>query len=177
LTVSLGLIIVMPIVVFLFSGSPLSFEIATLGRFNLEGGMQLSSQFVALWFALSLYTAGFISENVRSGIVAVDHGQTEAAYALGLKPTRTLRLIILPQAMRIIIPPLANQYLNLTKNSSLAVAIGYYDLVATLGGITLNQTGKEMECMLLVMVIYLCFSLCISAFMNWYNKRVALVTR
>ncbi len=176
-SVSLGLIVAFPIIVFILTGSPISFDIASMGRFNLDGGMQLSSQFVALWFALSLYTAAFISEIVRGGIVAIDHGQTEAAYALGIKPSRTLQLVIIPQAMRIIIPPLANQYLNLTKNSSLAVAIGYYDLVATLGGITLNQTGKEMECMLMVMGIYLCFSLCISACMNWYNKRIALVTR
>ncbi|MEM7072880.1 MAG: ABC transporter permease subunit [Pseudomonadota bacterium] len=179
--VSLALIIALPLLVFLASsviiGAPVRFEAAVMGTFNLQGGMQLASQFMALWFALSLYTAAFIAEIVRAGILAVDHGQTEAAHALGLRPGRTLRLVVLPQAMRIIIPPLANQFLNLTKNSSLAIAIGYYDIVATLGGITLSQTGKEMECMIMVMLIYLCFSLLISMFMNWYNRRVSLVTR
>src|SRR3546814_797101 len=134
-------------------------------------------EFTALWFALSVYTSSFITEIVRSGIQAVSHGQTEAAYALGVRPNWTMRLIVIPQALRVIVPPLTSQYLNLTKNSSLAIAIGYMDIVATLGGITLNQTGKEMECMMLVLMIYLIISLLISAFMNWYNRRIALVER
>jgi general L-amino acid transport system permease protein len=114
---------------------------------------------------------------VRSGILAVSHGQTEAAYAIGLRPNRTLQLIVIPQALRVIVPPLASQYLNLTKNSSLAIAIGYMDVVATVGGITLMQTGKEMESMIIVLLAYLSFSLVISGFMNWYNKKMALVER
>ena len=142
-----------------------------------RGGLSIKPEFLALWWALSLYTAAFIAEIVRAGIQAINHGQTEASYALGLRPNRTMRLVIIPQALRVIVPPLTSQYLNITKNSSLAIAIGYMDIVATLGGITLNQTGKEMECMILVMLIYLCFSLSISMFMNWYNRRIALVER
>ncbi|HEY9549332.1 MAG TPA: ABC transporter permease subunit [Kiloniellaceae bacterium] len=162
---------------FFAAGMPLSFNIPELGTFNIRGDMVLKPEFTALWFALSVYTSAFIAEIVRSGIQAVSHGQTEAAYALGIKPTWTTRLIVIPQAMRVIVPPLTSQYLNLTKNSSLAIAIGYMDIVATLGGITLNQTGKEMECMMLVLMIYLTISLLISAFMNWYNRRIALVER
>ena len=132
---------------------------------------------IALWLALSYFTSCFIAEIVRSGILAVSHGQTEAAYALGLRPNRTLQLIIIPQALRVIIPPLTSQYLNLTKNSSLAIAIGYMDIVATIGGITLMQTGKEMETMIIVLLAYLMISLLISGFMNWYNKKMALVER
>jgi general L-amino acid transport system permease protein len=127
--------------------------------------------------ALALYTAAFIAEIVRAGIQAISHGQTEAAFALGIKPSRTMQLVIIPQALRVIIPPLSSQYLNITKNSSLAIAIGYMDIVATIGGISLNQTGREMECMTIVLALYLCFSLMISAFMNWYNKRMKLVER
>jgi general L-amino acid transport system permease protein len=148
-----------------------------MGTFNISGNMVLKPEFTALWFALSVYTSAFIAEIVRSGIQSVSHGQTEAAFALGVKPTWTMRLIIIPQALRVIVPPLTSQYLNLTKNSSLAIAIGYMDIVATLGGITLNQTGKEMECMMIVLLIYLTISLVISAFMNWYNRRIALVER
>jgi len=124
-----------------------------------------------------LYTAAFIGEIVRAGITSVSHGQWEAAGALGIKRSRILNLVIIPQAMRVIIPPLTSQYLNLTKNSSLAIAIGYMDIVATLGGISLMQTGKEMETMILVIAVYLTISLLISAFMNWYNKRIKLVER
>jgi general L-amino acid transport system permease protein len=132
---------------------------------------------VALWFALSYYTAGFIAEIVRGGILAIHKGQKEAAHALGISPTRTLRLVIIPQALPLIIPPIASNYLNLTKNSSLAIAIGYFDIVATLGGISLMQTGKEVETMSLVLLIYLSLSLIISAAMNYLNHRVALKAR
>ena len=130
-----------------------------------------------MWLGLSLYTGTYIVEAVRSGIQAVSKGQSEAAFALGIKPNHTMTLVILPQAMRVIIPQLISQYLNLTKNSSLAIAIGYMDLVSTLGGITLNQTGREMESMLMLMAIYLTISLTISGVMNWYNNRVKLVER
>jgi general L-amino acid transport system permease protein len=129
------------------------------------------------WLALSYYHASFIAEIVRGGIIAVSHGQMEAACALGLKPNRTLSLIIIPQALRVIVPPLASQYMNLTKNSSLAIAIGYMDIVATIGGISLMQTGKEMETMIIVLLTYLVISLSIAAFMNWYNDRTKLVER
>ena len=134
-------------------------------------------EFLALWLALSLYTSAFIAEIVRSGILAINKGQWEASQAVGLKRDRILNLIIIPQALRVIIPPLTSQYLNLTKNSSLAIAIGYMDIVATIGGITLMQTGKEMESMILVLLTYLFLSLIISSVMNWYNKRIKLVER
>jgi len=166
-----------PVLVFLVLGMPLSFDYPALKGFNFRGGFVIRPEFAALTLALSLYTAAFIGEIVRAGITAISHGQTEASYALGLRPGRTLRLIIIPQALRVIVPPLTSQYLNLTKNSSLAIAIGYMDIVATIGGITLNQTGRELECMAIVMGIYLILSLLISAFMNWYNRRIALVER
>jgi general L-amino acid transport system permease protein len=177
LWISLGAIILFPIVVFFLAGMPLTFEYPELKGFNFKGGLVLRPEFVALWLALSLYTAAFIAEIVRAGIQAISHGQTEAAFALGIKPSRTMSLVIIPQALRVIIPPLSSQYLNITKNSSLAIAIGYMDIVATIGGISLNQTGREMECMTIVLSIYLMFSLLISAFMNWYNKRMKLVER
>jgi general L-amino acid transport system permease protein len=127
--------------------------------------------------ALSLYTAAFIAEAVRSGIQAVSKGQTEAAAALGLRPSWIMNLVVLPQALRVIIPPLISQYLNLTKNSSLAIAVGYMDITGTLGGITLNQTGREMECILLLMLCYLIISLVVSSVMNWYNNSVKLKER
>ena len=170
-------IIGVPVVAFFLAGSPVSLEFPELKGFNFQGGMVLKPEFTALWFALSIYTAAFIAEIVRAGIEAVSHGQTEAAYALGVKPSWTMRLIIIPQALRVIVPPLTSQYLNLTKNSSLAIAIGYMDIMGTFGGITLNQTGKEMEVMIIVLGIYLTISLVISAFMNWYNRRIALVER
>jgi len=166
-----------PVLVFLVLGMPLSFDYPALKGFNFKGGFVIRPEFAALTLALSMYTAAFIGEIVRAGITAISHGQTEASYALGLRPGRTLRLIIIPQALRVIVPPLTSQYLNLTKNSSLAIAIGYMDIVATIGGITLNQTGRELECMAIVMGIYLVLSLLISAFMNWYNRRIALVER
>ena len=146
-------------------------------NFNFVGGLVLTPEFIALTFALSIYTGAFIAEIVRAGILAVSHGQTEAAYAVGLKPNWTMRLIILPQALRVIIPPMISQFLNLTKNSSLAIAVGYMDVVATIGGISLNQTGRALECMSIVLAIYLCISLLISTIMNWYNKRISLVER
>lgn len=148
-----------------------------LKGFNFSGGIHMRNSLIALWLALSLYTAAFIAEIVRAGILAISKGQTEAAYSLGLRPNRTMSLIILPQALRVIIPPLISQFLNLTKNSSLAIAVGYMDLTGTLGGITLNQTGRELECILLLMLIYLGISLGISAFMNWYNNLVKLKER
>ncbi|MDA8637045.1 ABC transporter permease subunit [Rhodospirillales bacterium] len=175
--ISLGAIIGFPVIVFLITGLPLQWEIPEFQRFNFQGGMVILPEFMALWLALSLYTAAFIGEIVRAGITSVSHGQWEAAGALGIKRSRILNLVIIPQAMRVIIPPLTSQYLNLTKNSSLAIAIGYMDIVATLGGISLMQTGKEMETMILVIAVYLTISLLISAFMNWYNKRIKLVER
>lgn len=171
------LIIGLPLVAYLATGMPLTFEHPTQGTFNLKGGLALKPEFLALWLALSVYTATYIAEIVRAGIQSVAKGQAEAALSLGLSSRKTMRLVILPQALRVIIPPLANQYLNLTKNSSLAIAIGYMDITATLGGITLNQTGRAIECMMLLLLIYLCLSLTISGFMNWYNKRKALVEK
>lgn len=148
-----------------------------LRGFNFTGGINVSNSLMALWLGLSLYTAAFIAEIVRAGIGAISRGQTEAAFALGLRPGRTMNLVILPQALRVIVPPLISQYLNITKNSSLAIAVGYMDLRGTLGGITLNQTGRELECVLLMMLIYLTISLLISAAMNVYNNSVALKER
>ena len=175
--VNLGVLIIVPMIAFLAAGSPLTFEYPVLKGFNFKGGMHLLPEFVALTFALAIYTAAFIAENVRAGILAIHKGQREAAEALGLRPGRVMSLVILPQARRVIIPPLTSQYLNLTKNSSLAIAIGNMDLVATLGGITLNQTGREIETMLMVMGMYLAISLAISMGMNWYNSSVKLVDR
>ncbi|MDH3218141.1 MAG: ABC transporter permease subunit [Gammaproteobacteria bacterium] len=177
LLISLGAIILFPIIVFFLAGMPINLDYPELAGFNFKGGLVLRPEFVALWIALSLYTAAFIAEIVRAGIQAISHGQTEAAFALGITPGRTMQLVIIPQALRVIIPPLSSQYLNITKNSSLAIAIGYMDIVATIGGISLNQTGREMECMTIVLALYLSFSLLISAFMNWYNKRIKLVER
>lgn len=145
--------------------------------FNFQGGIAVQHSFVALTLALALYTGAFIAEIVRAGILAISRGQTEAAYALGLRPGRTMSLIILPQALRVIIPPLISQFLNLTKNSSLGIAVSYLDLRGTLGGITLNQTGRELECMLLLMLTYLTISLTVSTLMNIYNRSVQLKAR
>ena len=172
-----GAILGVPLLAFLITGMPLNWDIPELKGFNFKGGMVIRPEFIALWLALSLYTAAFIGEIVRAGITAVNWGQTEAASALGITRGRTLSLVVIPQAMRIIVPPLTSQYLNLTKNSSLAIAIGYMDIVGTIGGVTLNQTGREMESMTIVLLLYLSFSLLISAFMNWYNKRIKLVER
>ena len=174
---SLGLIIGLPVVVLFIMGVPLSWDMPVLKGFNFQGGMQITSQLTALFLALTFYTGAFIAENVRAGILAVSHGQTEASYALGLRPNKTMSLIVIPQAMRVVVPPVTSQYLNLTKNSSLAIAIGYPDLVNVFMGISLNQTGKAIEIIGMTMGVYLTISLLISMFMNWYNKRVALVER
>jgi len=177
LWMSLGLFFVPAILAHFVMGQPISLAYPELGGFNFTGGIQVRNSFIALWLALALYTSAFIAEIVRSGILAVSKGQTEAAFALGIQPNRTMQLIILPQALRVIIPPLISQYLNLTKNSSLAIAVGYMDVRGTLGGITINQTGRELEGMLLLGLFYLITSLIISAFMNLYNSSVKLKER
>jgi general L-amino acid transport system permease protein len=177
LTVTLLLVIGMPLAVFAVVGRPVSFEFPQAGRFNIAGGIEVLPEFVALLFGLSIYTAAFIAEVVRAGILAVSRGQSEAAYSLGLRPGPTLRLIVVPQAMRVIIPPLTSQYLNLTKNSSLAVAIGYPDLVQVFTGTVLNQTGQAVEVVAITMLVYLVISLTTSLIMNLYNRRMALVER
>jgi general L-amino acid transport system permease protein len=174
---SVGLFVLIVAATFIFSGASIAFELPVLQRFNFVGGIQLPPELVALVFGLAIYTAAFIAENVRGGIQSVSKGQTEAAQSLGLKEGDRLRLVIVPQAMRVIIPPLTSQYLNLTKNSSLGAAIGYPELVNVFTGTTLNQTGKAIEVIALTMAVYLTFSLLTSAFMNWYNGRVALVER
>lgn len=175
--VALSLIVVLPVVVFVAVGIPVTFEHPEMGRFNIRGGIEILPEFAALLFGLSIYTAAFIAEVVRAGIQAVSHGQTEAAYSLGLRPGPTLRLVIIPQAMRVIVPPLTNQYLNLTKNSSLAVAIGYPDLVQVFTGTVLNQTGQAVEVVAITMAVYLTISLVTSGLMNLYNRRFALKER
>ena len=169
-------VLVIPMAILLFS---LGFYLGKpeLKGFNFSGGTHMRNSLIALWLALSLYTAAFIAEIVRGGILAISKGQTEAAGALGLRSNRIMSLVVLPQALRVIIPPLISNYLNLTKNSSLAIAVGYMDITGTLGGITMNQTGRELECVLLLMLVYLTISLSISAVMNWYNNRVKLVER
>lgn len=173
----LALTIVLVAVVWMLSGAQMTFEPPVLNRFNFSGGVELPPELVALAFGLTIYTAAFIAETVRGGIQSVSHGQTEAAQALGLKEGDRLRLVIVPQAMRVIIPPLTSQYLNLTKNSSLGAAIGYPELVNVFTGTTLNQTGRAIEVIALTMLVYLTLSLTTSAIMNWYNARVALVER
>ena len=175
--VSIGIIIGLPLLALIVTGFPISWEIPELKGFNFVGGTVIIPEFVALWLALSIYTASFIAEVVRAGIQAVSHGQTEAAHALGLRAAPTLRLVILPQALRVIIPPLSSQYLNLTKNSSLATAIAYPELVSVFTGTVLNQTGQAVEIISITMAVYLSISLGISMFMNWYNARMALVER
>ncbi|MDS1134782.1 amino acid ABC transporter permease [Nitratireductor indicus] len=173
---SVALIIGLPLLAFVVTGFPLSFEFPALSTFNLRGGVQIRPEFLSLYLALSFYTAAFIAEIVRAGVLGVSRGQTEAAHALGLRNGQSLRLVVIPQALRIIIPPLTSQYLNLTKNSSLAVAIGYPDLVAT-GGTTLNQTGQAIEIVAIWLIVYLGLSLATAGLMNWYNARMALVER
>lgn len=174
---SLGLVLGLPGLAFAAAGFPLSWEYPELQGFNFQGGLVVIPELAALLAALSIYTAAFIAEIVRAGIQAVSHGQTEAAYSLGLRPSYTLRLVVIPQALRVIIPPLTSQYLNLTKNSSLAAAIGYPDLVSIFAGTVLNQTGQAIEVIAITMAVYLTISLLISLLMNWYNRRVALVER
>ncbi|MDV7338274.1 amino acid ABC transporter permease [Terasakiella sp. A23] len=174
---SLGLIIGLPLVVFLLLGAPLSWDMPGLKGFNFRGGVPIIPEFIALLMALTTYTAAFIAEIVRAGILAVPHGQTEAAESLGIKKSVSLRLIIIPQAMRVVIPPLTSQYLNLAKNSSLATAIGYPDIVSVFMGTTLNQTGQAVEIVAMTMAVYLTISLTLSVVMNWYNKAMALKER
>lgn len=174
---AVALLIALPAVVWFISGANVAFEPPVLERFNFKGGVQLPPEFLALAFGLTVYTASFIAETVRGGILAVNKGQTEAAQSLGLKEGDRLRLVIVPQAMRVIIPPLTSQYLNLTKNSSLGAAIGYPELVNVFAGTALNQTGRAIECIALTMLVYLILSLLTSALMNWYNARVSLVER
>jgi general L-amino acid transport system permease protein len=174
---SLGLVVLLPLAVFFLLGRPITFDHPKLQGFNFEGGMVVLPEFTALLAGLVFYTAAYIAEVVRSGILGVPNGQTEAAKAVGLTPSQTLRLVIIPQAMRIVIPPLTNQYLNLTKNSSLAVAIGYPDLVSVFAGTVLNQTGQAVEVVLMTMGVYLTLSLLTSALMNWFNRRMRLVER
>jgi len=175
--IKLGIFIVPALIVFFAMGNPIVLEYPALKGFNFKGGFHIRNSLIALWLALSLYTAAFIAEAVRSGIQAVSKGQSEAAAALGLRQSWIMNLVVLPQALRVIIPPLISQYLNLTKNSSLAIAVGYMDITGTLGGITLNQTGREMECILLLMLCYLVISLIVSTVMNWYNNSVKLKER
>jgi len=175
--VTLGLVVGLPFVLFLLLGMPLHFDAPQVGRFNITGGLALQPEFVALLLGLSVYTAAFIAEVVRAGILAVSHGQTEASYSLGMKSGPTLRLIVVPQAMRVIVPPLTSQYLNLIKNSSLAVAVGYPDLVQVFTGTVLNQTGQAVEVVAITMLVYLFISLFTSLLMNIYNSRVKLVER
>lgn len=175
--VGLGILVIPATIASFALGGPVSFETPELRGFNYVGGVRVIPEFVSLLLALSLYTAGFIAEIVRAGILAVSKGQTEAAHSLGLRPGPTLRLVIIPQALRVIVPPLTSQYLNLTKNSTLGVAVGYPDLVAVFAGTTLNQTGQAIEIIAMTMAVYLTISVITSLLMGWYNKRVALVER
>jgi general L-amino acid transport system permease protein len=176
LWVNLALMIGLPVIAFIATGFPVTFDVPVLGKFNMNGGTVVGPEFLSLYMALSFYTAAFIAEIVRAGIRGVAKGQTEAAQALGIRHGLATRLVVLPQALRIIIPPLTSQYLNLTKNSSLAVAIGYADLVAV-GGTILNQSGHSIEIIGIWMLIYVSISLITSMFMNWFNAKMALVER
>lgn len=177
LVTALAILVCVPGVVWLVSGTNVDLDIPHLSGFNYRGGVSLPPEFAALLFGLVVYTASFIAEVVRAGIQSVDRGQMEAAQALGLKSNDRLRFVVIPQAMRVIIPPMTNQYLNLTKNSSLAAAIGYPELISVFMGTTLNQTGRAIEVVFLTMLVYLTLALSTSALMNWYNRRVALVER
>jgi general L-amino acid transport system permease protein len=172
-----AVIVGLPLAVLAATGFPIGFQKPELRGFNFVGGVRLIPEFVALLIALTTYTAAFIAEVVRAGVLAVPRGQTEAASALGLRRGLTLRLIVVPQALRVIVPPLTNQYLNLTKNSSLAVAVGYPDLFAVFAGTALNQTGQAIEIIAITMAVYLVISLLTSALMNWYNARLRIVER
>ncbi len=174
---SIGILIVPTLIAYFVMGQPVSLEYPELRGPNFRGGTVLLGPLIALWWALALYTGAFIAENVRAGILAVSHGQTEAAAALGVRPGKIMSLVVLPQALRVIIPPLISQYLNLTKNSSLAAAVGFADITGTLGGVTLNQTGRSFEAILMLMAFYLAISLGISAILNVYNNSVKLKER
>lgn len=174
--VSFALLLGFPLLVWFFSGAPTAMNVPALKGFNFQGGVTISPEFTALLLGLVLYTAAFVAEVVRAGIQSVSKGQKEAALSIGLRPGQVLNLVVLPQALRVIVPPLTSQLLNLTKNSSLAVAIGYPDFVSV-AGTTINQTGQAIEGVALIMIVYLIFSLSTSAYMNWYNKKIALVER
>ncbi|PHQ72253.1 MAG: amino acid ABC transporter permease [Sneathiella sp.] len=174
---SVGMIVILPLIAAIIMGLPFNIDYPTVARFGLRGGWVLEPEFLALLTGLCVYTGAFIAEIVRSGINSVSHGQTEAAHSLGIAPGLTTRLVVLPQALRVIVPPLTSQYLNLLKNSSLATAIGYADITAIFAGTTLNQTGQAIEVIAITMLFYLSISLIISMFMNWYNKRISLVER
>ncbi|PAU54518.1 amino acid ABC transporter permease [Pseudomonas sp. PIC25] len=177
LITALAMLVVIPGLTVLIAGNPFAWSVPELKGFNFRGGWVVIPELMALVLALTIYTAAFIAENVRSGIQAVSHGQTEAARSLGLRPGKALRLVIIPQAMRVIIPPLTSQYLNLAKNSSLAAGIGYPDMVSLFAGTVLNQTGQAIETIAITMSVYLAISISISILMNWYNKRIALIER
>ena len=174
---SIGIFFVPTILIYFALGSPIDLEYPELKGFNFKGGLHLRGSLISLWFALSIYTGAFIAEVVRAGIQSVDKGQSEAAGALGMRPNFIMNLVILPQALRVIVPPLISFFLNITKNSSLALAVGYMDITGTLGGITLNQTGRAIEAVLLLMLFYLVISLSISAIMNVYNRSIMLKER
>ena len=174
--VSVGMLVLFPLITWLVGGAPTAMNVPELKGFNFQGGVNVSPEFAALLLGLVLYTAAFVAEAVRAGIQSVSKGQREAAMSIGLKTNQVLQLVILPQALRVIIPPLTSQMLSLTKNSSLAVAIGYPDFVSV-ANTTINQTGQSIEGVALIMLVYLIFSLSTSAFMNWYNKKVKLVER
>lgn len=173
----LAALILLPLLTVLVAGVPLHWDVPVLQGFNFRGGWVVIPELVSIILALSIYTAAFIGETVRAGIQAVSHGQSEAASSLGLRPGQTLRLIVIPQALRVIVPPLTSQYLNLAKNSSLAAGIGYPDMVSLFAGTVLNQTGQAIETMAITMSVYLAISIGISLLMNWYNKRIALIER
>ncbi len=174
--VSVGILVLLPFISWLVGGAPITMSVPELKGFNFQGGVNVSPEFSALLLGLVLYTAAFVAEAVRAGIQSVSKGQREAAMSIGLKTNQVLQLVILPQALRVIIPPLTSQMLSLTKNSSLAVAIGYPDFVSV-ANTTMNQTGQSLEGVALIMLVYLIFSLSTSVFMNWYNKKVKLVER
>lgn len=173
----LAIVIGLPLVFLFVTGTPFTPQYPEMAGFNFQGGTAIRPEFLALLLGLSLYTAAFIAEIVRAGILAVSKGQTEAAYSLGIRPNITMRLVVIPQAMRVIIPPLTSQFLNLTKNSSLAIAVGYPDLFSVFAATTGNQTGQAVEVIAMTMLVYITLSLLTSAFMNWFNSRVALVER
>jgi general L-amino acid transport system permease protein len=174
---SIGIFFIPTLIIYFALGSPIGLEYPELKGFNFKGGIHARGSLISLWFALSIYTGAFIAEVVRAGIQSVDKGQSEAAGALGMRPNFIMNLVILPQALRVIVPPLISFYLNITKNSSLALAVGYMDITGTLGGITLNQTGRAIEAVLLLMLFYLVISLSISAIMNVYNRSIMLKER
>ena len=174
---SVGIFFIPTLIIYFALGSPIGLEYPALKGFNFKGGIHARGSLISLWFALSIYTGAFIAEVVRAGIQSVDKGQSEAAGALGMRPNFIMNLVILPQALRVIVPPLISFYLNITKNSSLALAVGYMDITGTLGGITLNQTGRAIEAVLLLMLFYLVISLSISAIMNVYNRSIMLKER